>query len=518
MYRKRLAAGLLLVAVATARGQSPPPESALAGAVEKAFVAVNSGSLDETNAVSVQEAVASSLAGVDRARLDPDDAAHEVAALYRLMLSLDRKMAALFDRGKLTNDIASSKRHLLAEIRDLMETLLARAATAHAPLYESGGTPALAGDATAKTYNWSVSPGYESLDLAGLTRAKHTIVAMCMGNEVLSAVIATSFKSSPDLMFSHLELLHTLEQPAVIAGKSYPAGALVAVTVDKTGVLVRPVQAFFADQDVRFDFFALRDASHQPALDDAAEAFVRKALAARASGHPLPYDPTQGTTTPGLVGALANPTPATENDPRFTPSGYNCAQISAQIFRSAGLVLDTNMSTMLDGRGAKALFGSWGIDTSVPMVAPGDLDVTGTLVRLAEGRFVRELDDDRVRRVVLAKMFDAMETRAYALQSDPLVNAATFVAATLNKTILPGLIPAGLSRQATANFIILNSAADSFIDRLPAGATAAELSSDMDELLQADEATSQLPLRSPRATSPSTPSRTGTTYNLFSPR
>lgn len=463
-------------------GLPPPRVSAgkvdLAAEVERVIALVNDRArfrADTAAALMLQGHA--DLAGLDPARVDHvavgRDAARLERRLFDLILALDERMAGFAQAGALTDEVAMAKRRALRGIRYLREQVLLRAREADPAAFAAAPAPAFARDLPAR-HRWIARP-----DWAGrrLDQFPDTFVVLCVGSSVVSAAIARV--SAEDTMFSHLALAHRRRQAETIEGKTYPAGTwfIVEALIEK-GVTVHPLADHYqgTTRDVTF---VVRDASKQAAIDAAAGAFFARARDAIAAGRPLGYDFTMGggaaSSGPGLVDVIEGRSrSATESDAASamaadTLQDFFCSGVADAVFSKAGVPLFTNRSYLRRGPATRGLFEAWGIDPDKQVPAPGDADISGSLLRVAEGTYLDGVTSSLVGHSVLAEMFSWMDDEGWRLRSPWYARLGASVVGTFNGGWFDlGLVPDTMGEDVMATFAPLAKAGDKLIERMTA--------------------------------------------------
>ena len=383
-----------------------------------------------------------------------------VIALFELTLALDRRMAELHQAGQLTNDVADAKRRALRGIRFLREqVLLLAAARTPEKLYQHG-RPRLA--EVYPRHHWSVAPGWERTSPVDPDFPR-TFMILCVGGSSVSAGIARS--AAEDNMFSHFALGYRSDREQVVQGKTWPAGSLFVIeALIETGVVLNPLEKHYAST-VRDVIFVVRDRSKQAALDAAADAFFERARQALNAGEALPYDFSMGSRT-GLSERLEGKGP-TGAAPMGDLPAYFCSGVGAVIGDAAGVQVFTNLSRLEQGEQSRRLFEAWGIDPGKRVPAPGDADVSGTLLRVAEGCVISELEKAHVMHVTLAEMFRWMDEEGWQLRMPALAHAFSGLLGRLNDGPLDlGLIPRGIDGDILRTMGPMDRAAGHLSNRL----------------------------------------------------
>lgn len=413
------------------------------------------------------------LAALDPARVDHAavgrDAPRLERRLFDLILALDERMAELSRAGALTDEIAMAKRRALRGIRYLREQVLLRAREANAAAFAAAPAPAFASDLPAR-HRWIARADWEG---KRLDQFPDTFVVLCVGSSVVSAAIARV--SAEDTMFSHLALAHRRRQAETIEGKTYPAGTwfIVEALIEK-GVTIHPLTDHYKST-TRDVIFALRDASKQSALDAAAGAFFTRARDAIKAGRPLGYDFTMGGGAaprgPGLVEVIeGRPRSATESPTAAdTLQDFFCSGVADAVFAKAGVALFTNRSYLRRGPGTRGMFEAWGIDPDKQVPAPGDADISGSLLRVAEGTYLDGVTSSLVGHSVLAEMFSWMDDEGWQLRSPWYARLGAGVVGTFNGGWFDlGLVPDTMGEDVMATFAPLAKAGDKLIERMTA--------------------------------------------------
>ena len=376
-------------------------------------------------------------------------------ALFQVTTALDARMAELYEAGKLSDDVANAKRRVLRGIRYLREAILQRtAAKAPAKLYQHG-KPALA--ETFPVMHWSVDPAYQAMTPAQFPR---TFVLLCMGNSNVSAAISRS--ASEDNTFSHLAIGYRSTEPKTVEGKTYPAGTLFLLeSLIETGVIIKPLAKHY-EGVTRDVIFFVRDQSKQAAVDAAADAFFDRAKDGLNKGEPLGYDFSMGASH-----RIAGEKAAAEGKTLPDPDGYFCAGVADEIFRKAGIELFTTLTRLNPGPGSAGLFASWGISPEDPVTAPGDADVSGTLLRVAEGARIDWLESNHTRQAALQSIFRWMDEENYQLRLPLFTRALVTTMGTFNDTILDfGIVPKGMNADILRSFYALDKAGNLYTEAL----------------------------------------------------
>ena len=391
---------------------------------------------------------------VDMAAVDRDP--HGLTqALFQVTTDLDARMAEFYEAGKLSDDVANAKRRVLRGIRYLREAILQRtAAKAPAKLYQHG-KPALA--ETFPVMHWSVDPAYQAKTPAQFPR---TFVLLCMGNSNVSAAISRS--ASEDNTFSHLAIGYRSTEPKTVEGKTYPAGTLFLLeSLIETGVIIKPLAKHY-EGVTRDVIFFVRDQSKQAAVDEAADAFFDRAKDGLNKGEPLGYDFSMGASH-----RIAGEKAAAEGKTLPDPDGYFCAGVADEIFRKAGIELFTTLTRLNPGPGSAGLFASWGISPEDPVTAPGDADVSGTLLRVAEGARIDWLESNHTRQAALQSIFRWMDEENYQLRLPLFTRALVTTMGTFNDTILDfGIVPKGMNSDILRSFYALDKAGNLYTEAL----------------------------------------------------
>jgi len=441
------------------------------------------------NAEAVMAAGYEDLLRLDPARLDWDRIDADPEGLNRrvfaLVLAIDDRMADLHRQGAYTDDVANAKRRVLRGLRFLRERLLMRAADRTPERLYAGGRPALASEPPPEPgfdrFHWTVRPGWADRPLEAGSWPR-TFFILNEGDMTLSAAISRS--ATEDNMFSHYSIGYISDREHTIEGETFPAGTVFTIeALIERGVVIHPFPYHFeealTDWSVREAFFVLRDPAAQAAVDRAADAFFERVRDALHAGEPLGYDFSMGARARGLAGALAGEAEeaaeaAEAEAPRLlSMRNFFCSGVAEALGEAAGVELFTNRTRLEQGPNTSALVAGWGADPSAAVPAPGDGDVSATLLRVAEGARIERLRVTHHRHAILDRMFTWMDRDDYVLTAPATLVAGARVVSGLNEavegTLLDlGLVPAGITPSITASTVPIHLTAEAYLERLAA--------------------------------------------------
>ncbi|MCA8924194.1 MAG: hypothetical protein KDD82_20460 [Planctomycetes bacterium] len=396
---------------------------------------------------------------LDLAKVDADP--HGLLrGLFGLMLALDDRCAEFHQAGQYSDAIANAKRRALRAIRYLREAIMLRTAERAPEQLYAHGKPAFA--ESFPEHHWTAQEAFRAGGLAALPR---TVILLCMGGSNVSATIARS--ADEDNTFSHLAVGYRSNAPQNVAGVDYPAGTLFLVeSLIETGVIIKPFAEHYkgVDRDV---IFMARDASKQPAIDAAMDAFFARANAAIHAGKPLKYDFSMGANN-GVKQELEGGEAGEGGDGVLSdPTAYFCAAVGEEVFAKAGVELLPIRTQLNPGPNSRKLFESWGMDPDAPVMAPGDADVSPALIRVAEAGRLQDLLDNHLRQATLRQMFRWMDEDGYTLRVPWYIKVVTWAAGGLNDTFLDlGKVPSGMDKNILRSFMALDKAANLYYKAL----------------------------------------------------
>ena len=382
--------------------------------------------------------------------------------LFALTLELDQKMVDFEQAGALTTEIIDGKRRAMRGLRFLRDQVYQRQAAAKVAPY-AHGEPTLAHQMQQFGYQWLVNPAYSNLPLEQFPR---TFFLLNVGGSTVSAAIARS--TSVDTMFSHFSVGYRIESDTEIDGKTYKAGTLVTIeALIEAGVVVKPFAEHF-HSSIREVVFFVRDASKQAEVDRAAKIMFDRAVKALNKGHAIGYDFSMGHK--GLANVLSGQTAAGSQPGKkdlIHANNYFCAGVADAIGEEAGVDVFPHRSKLEQGSNSAELFKSWGMNPSLRVPAPGDGDVSTTLVRVAEATKVDQLSDTHLMHATLKSMFEWMDHDGYKLRQPWWFKAGSAVVGTVNaKHVNYGFVPAGIDTSIMRSFASVHKAATAYHERL----------------------------------------------------
>ena len=396
-------------------------------------------------------------AAVDYSSIDRDTD-RLLRDLFDLTLMLDEKMVEFELKGQLTVPIIEGKRRAMRGLRFLREQVMMRQAQNGVLPYKHG-KPMLAHQMQKFPYQWVANPAYERLPLSEYPR---TFFLLNVGNSTVSGAIARS--TSVDTMFSHFSIGYRLEQDAEVDGKRFKAGDLVTIeALIEAGVVIKPFASHFESSTREVIFFA-RDESKQAALDQAAQRMFDRAVAAINGGNAIGYDFSMGHQ--GLANAVSGQPAFGERD-LINATNYFCAGVADAVGEAADINVFPHRSKLEQGSNSAALFRSWGMNPSLRVPAPGDADVSTTLVRVAEATAVAKMTESHLMHATLKSMFEWMDTDGYRLRQPGWFKAGSWVVGGLNADSFNlGFVPAGIDTDIMRSFASVHKAASAYHEAL----------------------------------------------------